>query len=83
MPRNKTTPFYATKNAQAGRAAYSAAIRSMKETYPEEWGNIYGDEREALGLSRVPSPISPEELRARLQRAEARVTKYRTLLGQA
>ena len=74
-----------TDSKAAGRTAWNVAILELKRRHADELAQIVGDEREKRGLPRERPAYSesPEAIRAKMERALARVEKYRKQLGEA
>jgi hypothetical protein len=62
-------------NSGAALAARSTAVASLIAQYPEEFGKLHKEAREARGLTADPGGETNEELLARLQKNKDRQEK--------
>jgi hypothetical protein len=72
------------RDISLGREAYNVALKKFKAAHADELETLLGDERESRGLPRVRlTQESPQAIRAKIERAQARIAKYKRMLGDA
>lgn len=69
--------------AKLGIKARQDALRSLIKNHQEEFDTMVEENRVSLGLSRRATNETPDEIRAKFERAQQRAEKYRLMLEEA